>query len=89
MDFAWDDAKHERNLRERGFGFDVAALIFDGPTVEEIDRRHDDGAVRMRAVGAVGDNVDAVDDTDREDCRRIISALRAKRRERLHWLESL
>jgi uncharacterized DUF497 family protein len=30
MEFGWHDEKHERNLRERGFGFDDAAAIFQG-----------------------------------------------------------
>ena len=51
MDFAWDDAKHEKNLRERGFGFDFAAGIFDGDTVEIEDDRRDDGEIRIRAIG--------------------------------------
>ena len=29
MIFDWHDAKHERNIRERGFGFDFAALAFE------------------------------------------------------------
>jgi uncharacterized DUF497 family protein len=32
--FEWDEAKSEANLRERGFDFAYAALIFDGATLE-------------------------------------------------------
>jgi uncharacterized DUF497 family protein len=39
MKFGWDDAKHERNVRERGFGFDVAAEIFRGDRIEWVDER--------------------------------------------------
>jgi len=35
----WDPAKHEKTRRERGFGFDHAARIFLGRTVESVDRR--------------------------------------------------
>jgi uncharacterized DUF497 family protein len=31
MEFDWHTAKSERNRAERGFGFDAAALIFEGP----------------------------------------------------------
>ena len=37
----WDEAKSEANRRQRGFGFDVAALIFDGDTLEWDDTRKD------------------------------------------------
>ena len=37
--FEWDDAKHERNRRERGFGFDHAVRIFAGPVLERADTR--------------------------------------------------
>jgi len=37
MYFEWDPAKDERTSRERGFGFDFAALIFEGMTLEAPD----------------------------------------------------
>lgn len=43
MNFAWDPEKSEVNLRERGFDFEFASRIFDGPTLEKEDRRHDYG----------------------------------------------
>lgn len=47
MRFDWDPAKHERNQRERGFGFDFAALIFDDDTIEWPDDRRDYGEFRI------------------------------------------
>jgi len=35
MIFEWDEAKSLRTWRERGFGFDYAARIFMGPTIEK------------------------------------------------------
>jgi hypothetical protein len=32
--FGWDAAKDEWNRRERGLGFDFAALIFEGTPIE-------------------------------------------------------
>jgi uncharacterized DUF497 family protein len=32
--FTWDPRKSETNLADRGFDFEFATLIFDGPTLE-------------------------------------------------------
>ena len=45
MRFEWDHAKSEANLRRRGFDFEFATLIFDGPTLEVEDRRKDYGGL--------------------------------------------
>jgi uncharacterized DUF497 family protein len=85
MKIAFDVAKHERNRRERGFGFDYAALIFEGYTIEWPDRRRDYGEERVIAIGNVNEDVLVVVYTDRGDERRIISARLANRRERQLW----
>lgn len=85
MEFGWDEAKHERNLRERGFGFDVAARIFEKPVWTTIDARQDYGEVRIKAIGEVEGAVLAVIYTDRVDVRWIISARLASRKERRSW----
>ena len=51
MFFEWDDAKSRRNHLERGFGFDYAAKIFIGPTLEAQDNRRDYGEIRVQAIG--------------------------------------
>jgi len=56
MLFEWDEAKSRRNLIERGLGFDYAARIFLGPTLEKQDTRRDYGEIRMQAIGQVGDD---------------------------------
>ncbi len=85
MLFAWDEAKSRRNLSERGFGFDYAARIFLGPTLERQDARRDYGEVRVQAIGQVGEDVLFVVYTDREGARHIISARLASRKERRLW----
>lgn len=87
MEFDWDQPKHERNLRERGIGFDEAALIFEGDLVEWVDDRFDYGERRICAIGAVDADVLRVVYTVRGTVRRIISARRANRKERRRWLE--
>ena len=83
--FDWDDEKHEWNLEERGFGFDVAALIFEGITVETEDKRKDYGETRIQAIGEVDGEILFVVYTDRGDVRRIISARLAEEHEVEEW----
>lgn len=85
MNFDWDPAKSERNVRQRGFGFDVAVLVFAGDTIEVEDARKDYGEVRFRAIGEVAGIVLSVVYTDRGKVRRIISARPADRKERHTW----
>jgi hypothetical protein len=86
MIFDWHDAKHERNISERGFGFDFAALIFEGRVLTQIDDRHDYGEIRTKAIGEADGIVLAVIYTDRDDVRWIISARQANKKERALWL---
>jgi hypothetical protein len=85
--FAWHAAKSEANLRDRGFDFEFATLVFSGPTLEREDARHDYGERRVLAIG-VADGVHlALVYTDRRIGRRgierrITSARRASRKER-------
>jgi uncharacterized DUF497 family protein len=83
--FEWDDAKHRHNLENRGFGFDLAASIFDGDAVEWPDDRRDYGELRFRAIGEADRLVLHVVFTDRGGSRRIISARLANRKERQRW----
>jgi uncharacterized protein len=86
MHFEWDPEKSEANLRDRGFDFEFATLVFDGPTLEVPDRRRDYGEMRVLATGLAEDIALTVVYTDRYDdqgtVRRIISARRSNRRER-------
>lgn len=86
MEFDWDEPKSDANYRERGFDFEFASLIFDGPTLERVDDRTEYGEVRVIAVGRVEDFCLTVVYTDRAGpegvTRRIISARRSNQRER-------
>ena len=86
MDFDWHDAKHEKNLEERGFGFDFAAQIFLGRVLTRVDDREDYGEVRVKAIGEVDGIILVVIYTDRDDVRWIISARLANKKERALWL---
>jgi hypothetical protein len=80
--FSWDARRSEQNLRERGFDFEFATQIFDGPTLERADTRRDYGEHRTIALGLAQDIPLTVVYTDRAEAggvvsRRIISAGRA------------
>lgn len=80
--FEWDAAKSARNEAERGLPFELAILLFDGPTLEILDRRRAYGEARVRAIGRIGARILACVYTDRDESRRIISLRYASRKER-------
>ena len=87
MRFTWDARKSDRNLQKRGFDFEFATQIFDGPTLERADTRRDCGERRVIALGRAQDILLTVVYTDRAEAglevnRRIISARKGNRRER-------
>ena len=85
MRFDWDPTKDEANRRERGFGFDFAALVFEGDTIEWPDKRQNYGEARICAIGEADGVVLHIVFTDRGEMRRIISARIANRKERKRW----
>jgi uncharacterized DUF497 family protein len=91
--FAWDPRKSAENLRVRGFDFEFAALIFEGPTLEREDRRQEYGETRSIAVGLAQGIALTVVYTDRVESgapvRRLISARLSNRRERQAYFEAL
>ncbi|MGH7084991.1 MAG: BrnT family toxin [Stellaceae bacterium] len=80
--FAWDAIKSARNEAARGLPFDLAILLFDGPTLETVDARRAYGETRIRAIGKVGNRILACVYTDRPGARRIISLRHSSRKER-------
>ena len=94
MRFTWDPRKSDRNLQERGFDFEFATLIFDGPTVERTDSRRNYGEHRVIALGLAQGIALTVVYTDRagigrEVIRRIISARQSDRRERAAYKKAV
>lgn len=91
MRFTWDPAKNDANLSERGFDFEFATLVFDGPTLEQLDDRQDYGELRIIALGFADGIPLTVVYTDRLEgtdlIRRIISARVSNRRERKAYRE--
>jgi uncharacterized DUF497 family protein len=90
--FAWDARKSSRNFRERGFDFEFATLIFEGPTLERHDTRRDYGELRVVAIGLAQGFALTVVYSDRAEAgvvvRRIISARMSNRRERQAYFKA-
>ena len=83
MEFEWDPAKAEVNLRKHGVSFPFAAGVFlDLHHLERRDSQTGDGEDRWIVVGLVNDFEVAVVYTLRGDRIRIISARRADTYER-------
>jgi uncharacterized protein len=82
MAFEWDAAKHTANLVKHGIDFRDAVRIFEGPVLEQADRRRHYGEERIAAVGMAEGLELYVVYTVRSGKRGIISARRANRHER-------
>ena len=53
MEFDWDSAKNEANLKKHGIGFGEAKHILDGATLTRADDRQDYGENRDISLGAL------------------------------------
>src|SRR5215475_9475847 len=51
MSFEWDERKRVTNLAKHAVDFELAKLIFDGPTLEGPDDRRNYGERRIGAYG--------------------------------------
>lgn len=82
LQFEWDAAKAEENLKKHGVSFLTAAAIFLNERLERIDDREDYGEERWIVLGRVTREVYRVVYTWRaQNLVRIISAQRASRHE--------
>ncbi|MGO9318903.1 MAG: BrnT family toxin [Terracidiphilus sp.] len=82
MEITFDPRKSERNLRERGFGFEIASGFDLSSAIYAIDTRKDYGEVRIRTLGLIGDTLYALVFTMRDGVLRVISLRKASRKER-------
>ena len=82
IEFEWDEAKADDNLRNHGVSFEFAATAFRDPFgIEWIDDREAYGEVRTILLGMADGTVLVVVYTERESRIRLISARRATRYE--------
>ena len=82
MEITFDPAKNERNLRERGLSFELAAEFDFESAVTAEDNRQDYGENRFRSLGFIRSEPYALVFTVRGENLRIISLRKANRRER-------
>jgi len=84
MEFEWDPNKAESNVEKHGVSFAHASTVFCDPlSLTFYDPDHSDDEERYITIGTSADDVLLiVSHTDRDDRIRIISARKAKRRER-------
>jgi uncharacterized DUF497 family protein len=88
--FEWDDAKAERNAAKHGISFKIAAFAFDDPCALIVeDEKHSVRERRQWLIGDSGEGVLVVVFTLRPPMGtiRLVSARRAKRRERRAYAE--
>ena len=86
MPFEWDQAKSERNIRDRGLDFADAPEMFDSPMLVLPDTRKDYREDRYIGVGTVKGRVMVVAYTERRtDVIRIISFRKANSREQKRY----
>ena len=82
VEITFDPRKSERNLRERGLGFEMVANFDLRSAVYTTDTRKDYGEVRTRTLGFIGDTLYAMVFTMRGSALRVISLRKANRKER-------
>jgi uncharacterized DUF497 family protein len=85
VEITFDPRKSERNLRERGLGFEMVTEFDFGSAVYSIDTRKNYGEVRTRALGFIGGTLYALVFTMRGSALRVISLRKANRKERSRY----
>jgi uncharacterized DUF497 family protein len=85
MNFEWDENKRASNIIKHKIDFSEIVAVFDDEHLITLeDKRKDYGEQRWRSIGIVGDELlVAVIHTDRDGITRIISARKAKQKERI------
>lgn len=91
MQFEWDEAKRQENLRKHGLDFKDAPELFLNPRLVKLDTRFDYGEERWVTIGIIKDRIVVVvyaeDDTN--EIVRIISLRKALSYERKRFQEYL
>ena len=83
--FEWDEAKRQKIIQMRGLDLLIAARIFDGPVLTELDTRYPYGEDRYISIGKVEEDWFVVVHTARGNAVRLVTAWRAGRAARLRY----
>ncbi len=90
MEFEWDEAKNQTNIRKHGVSFETARRIFESSVLTWLDDRRDYGEDRYVSIGRVGRAARIVVAHIQRDGRtRLISARPASRKERQAYDERI
>ncbi len=87
--FEWDEVKRQVNKQKHRIDFPLAATIFFGPIIEDIDDREDYGEERAVAFGLASGTVLRVTFTRRGEIIRIISAQKASKHDQEVYYRSV
>ena len=83
MNFEWDDAKNQANIRNHDLSFADAWQIFDAPMLTEIDNRKDYGEKRFVGIGFLRNFIVVIVFTEPQaDTIRVVSLRKALKYER-------
>lgn len=85
MNYEWDDAKAESNLKKHGVSFEAVYGFKWGSALVLEDDREDYGEVRYRAMGLIDDRLHALAFTLRGGIIRVISLRKADRQEAKYY----
>jgi uncharacterized DUF497 family protein len=88
MDLEWDEAKRQKNLRERGIDFADAVLMETGTALTIEDNRTTYGVPRFLSYGFINARLHVLCWTPREGRMRIISLRKANDREQKSFSEA-
>ncbi|HTQ38828.1 MAG TPA: BrnT family toxin [Pirellulales bacterium] len=89
MQFEWDEAKNESNIRIHGIDFTDAWQLFEFPMAVALDDSKDYGEDRWIGIGLLQGRVVVVVFTEREDAIRIISLRKALTHEQSQYEQFL
>lgn len=89
MNFTWNDAKRQANLKKHGLDFVDASRVFAGHTLTRPDTRFPYDEARFSTVGLLGVEVVVIAHTETEDTIQVISMRKAERHEREYYFASL
>lgn len=90
MEFEWDEAKNQRNIRKHQVSFQTAMLVFADPLHVSVQDRVENGEARWQTLGVVHGQTlllvaHTVLDDDEVEIIRIISARKADAKERKRY----
>lgn len=89
MNFTWNNAKRQANLKKHGLDFADASLVFAGHTLTRPDTRFPYDEARFSTVGLLGVEVVVIAHTETADTIQVISMRKAERHEREYYFASL